>query len=260
MHKRDAPAAGAGARHVVDQAVPGHAARRDGSVQVRYAVADVVNPRPALREEAGNRASGIRGLEQFDFGITEGQGNDSRAIGQFLLVGLEAEDVAIESQGLADVVDGDPDMRDAGGVPHVDAPVSDSQRDNLTAGCHCAHPDAYQMESVSLMSQNTLAVTDSSFSSEVEQARGLVLVDFWATWCGPCQIVAPVLDQLAQQYAGKAKVTKLDVDNNQRTAMRFNVRSIPSILFFKDGKHVDTVVGALPKASIESKIQQHLAA
>lgn len=110
------------------------------------------------------------------------------------------------------------------------------------------------------MSQNTVAVTDSSFSSEVEQAKGLVLVDFWATWCGPCQIVAPVLDQLAQQYAGKAKVTKLDVDNNQRTAMRFNVRSIPSILFFKDGKHVDTVVGALPKASIESKIQQHLAA
>jgi thioredoxin 1 len=110
------------------------------------------------------------------------------------------------------------------------------------------------------MPHNTIAVTDSSFSSEVEQAKGLVLVDFWATWCGPCQIVAPVLDQLAQQYAGKAKVAKLDVDNNQRTAMRFNVRSIPSILFFKDGKHVDTVVGALPKASIESKIQQHLAA
>jgi thioredoxin 1 len=110
------------------------------------------------------------------------------------------------------------------------------------------------------MPHNTVAVTDSSFSSEVEQAKGLVLVDFWATWCGPCQIVAPVLDQLAQQYAGKAKVAKLDVDNNQRTAMRFNVRSIPSILFFKDGKHVDTVVGALPKASIESKIQQHLAA
>ena len=110
------------------------------------------------------------------------------------------------------------------------------------------------------MPHNTFAVTDSSFSSEVEQAKGLVLVDFWATWCGPCQIVAPVLDQLAQQYAGKAKVAKLDVDNNQRTAMRFNVRSIPSILFFKYGKHVDTVVGALPKASIESKIQQHLAA
>ena len=110
------------------------------------------------------------------------------------------------------------------------------------------------------MPHNTVAVTDSSFSSEVEQAKGLVLVDFWATWCGPCQIVAPVLDQLAQQYAGKAKVAKLDVDNNQRTAMRFNVRSIPSILFFKDGKHVDTVVGALPKASIESKIQQQLAA
>lgn len=102
-------------------------------------------------------------------------------------------------------------------------------------------------------------VTDDNFSAEVEQDQGLVLVDFWATWCGPCQIVAPVLDQLARDYEGKAKVTKLDVDANQRTAMRFGVRSIPSILFFKSGKHVDTVVGAVPKAVIEGKIQQHLA-
>ncbi len=108
------------------------------------------------------------------------------------------------------------------------------------------------------MGANTIAVSDATFASEVEQAQGLVLVDFWATWCGPCQMIAPLLDQLATQYAGKAKITKVDVDANQDTAMRFRVRSIPSILFFKNGKHVDTVVGAVPKSSLEAKIQQHL--
>jgi thioredoxin 1 len=104
----------------------------------------------------------------------------------------------------------------------------------------------------------TTHVTDASFVSEIEQADGLVLVDFWATWCGPCQIVAPILEQLANEYVGRAKVAKVDVDANQRTAMRFNVRSIPSILFFKNGRHVDTVIGAVPKATLEGKIKQHL--
>jgi thioredoxin 1 len=110
------------------------------------------------------------------------------------------------------------------------------------------------------MGQNTIDVTESSFAADVEQQKGLVLVDFWATWCGPCLIIAPVLDQLAKEYAGKVRVTKLDVDANQRVAARFNIRSIPTLLFFKDGKHVDTVIGALPKPAIESKIQHHLAA
>lgn len=104
----------------------------------------------------------------------------------------------------------------------------------------------------------TVQVTDSSFTSEIEQVDGLVLVDFWAAWCGPCQVVAPILDQLATEYQGRAKVAKVDVDANQRTAVRFNVRSIPSILFFKNGQHVDTVVGAVPKTTLEGKIRQHL--
>jgi thioredoxin 1 len=114
------------------------------------------------------------------------------------------------------------------------------------------------MENNVMSATNALEVTDATFSSEIEQSSGLVLVDFWATWCGPCQVVAPVLDQLAGEYAGRARVAKLDVDSNQRTAMRFNVRSIPSILFFKNGRHVDTVVGAVPKPVLEGKIKLHL--
>ena len=103
------------------------------------------------------------------------------------------------------------------------------------------------------------AVSDASFAQEVEQHMGLAIVDFWATWCGPCLMVAPILEQLAGEYNDKVKVVKLDVDANQQTAMRFNVRSIPSILFFKDGRHVDTLVGAYPKPAFVQKIQQHLA-
>jgi len=92
----------------------------------------------------------------------------------------------------------------------------------------------------------------------VEQQAGLVLVDFWAEWCGPCRVIAPVLEQIAGEYAGRLRITKMDVDANQQTPMRFNVRSIPSLLFFKGGKHVDTIVGAVPKAHVVGKITQHL--
>ena len=103
-----------------------------------------------------------------------------------------------------------------------------------------------------------VAITDATFAQEVEQYQGLAIVDFWSTWCGPCHMVAPIMEQLAAEHQGKIKVVKLDVDANQRTAMRFNVRSIPSILFFKDGRHVDTLVGAYPKPAFDQKIQQHL--
>ena len=102
-------------------------------------------------------------------------------------------------------------------------------------------------------------VTDATFETEIEKHDGLVVVDFWATWCGPCRMIAPILDQLAGDYAGKVKVAKVDVDSNIQTATRFNVRSIPMLLFFKGGKVVDTIVGAVPKPTIESKFQQHAA-
>ena len=104
-----------------------------------------------------------------------------------------------------------------------------------------------------------IVVTDADFAVKVEQAAGLTVVDFWATWCGPCRMIAPILDQLSDEYAGKVQVAKLDVDNNQATSMRFNVRSIPTLLFFKDGKVVDQVIGAVPKASLAAKFAQHAA-
>ena len=103
-----------------------------------------------------------------------------------------------------------------------------------------------------------VTLTDDSFQQEIDQHHGLAVVDFWATWCGPCHMVAPIMVQLASEYDGKVKVAKLDVDANQKTMMRFNVRSIPSILFFKDGRHVDTIVGAYPKTAFDQKIKQHL--
>ena len=106
---------------------------------------------------------------------------------------------------------------------------------------------------------NAIVVTDADFATQVEGSTGLTVVDFWATWCGPCRMIAPILDQLAVEFAGKVKVTKLDVDNNQQTAVKFNVRSIPTLLFFKDGKLIDQVVGAVPKTALAAKFAQHAA-
>jgi thioredoxin 1 len=106
---------------------------------------------------------------------------------------------------------------------------------------------------------NAIEVTDSDFESQIEKHDGLAVVDFWATWCGPCRLVGPIIDQLASEFAGKAKVTKMDVDANQKTPLRFQVRSIPTILFFKDGKVVDQVIGAVPKSHLEEKFRKHAA-
>jgi thioredoxin 1 len=105
---------------------------------------------------------------------------------------------------------------------------------------------------------DTLAATDGNFEEEVLQSELPVLIDFWAEWCGPCKMVGPLVDSIAAEYEGKAKVMKLDVDSNPEVAGRYGVRSIPTLMVFKGGELVETAVGARPKPAIEKLLEPHV--
>ena len=103
-----------------------------------------------------------------------------------------------------------------------------------------------------------ITLTDDNFSAEVLDSDVPVLVDFWATWCGPCRMIAPIVKELSSEYEAKAKVCKLDVDSAQKTAAEFGIRSIPTLLIFKGGKVADQLIGAVPKQQITEKLEASL--
>ena len=102
-------------------------------------------------------------------------------------------------------------------------------------------------------------ITDDSFNAEVVQSDTPVLVDFWAEWCGPCKMIAPIVEELAEEFGDKIKFTKLDVDTNPQSAMNFGIRGIPTLLIFNGGKPVETVGGAVPKSVLKKKLDAALA-
>jgi len=108
------------------------------------------------------------------------------------------------------------------------------------------------------MAANTKPVTDDSFATDVLQAPGPVLVDFWAEWCGPCKMIGPALEEIAGELAGKLTVAKVDIDENPMTPNKFGVRGIPTLIMFKDGKQVAMKVGAMPKSALKAWIESSL--
>ena len=100
-----------------------------------------------------------------------------------------------------------------------------------------------------------LELTDSNFQSEINDYEGVAVVDFWAIWCGPCKMISPIIEELAEKYEGKVKVGKLDVDHNDETAFKYSIRSIPTVLFFKNGEVVDRHVGTAPKSMFFDKVE-----
>ena len=109
------------------------------------------------------------------------------------------------------------------------------------------------------MADNIAEVTDSNFQAEVIESDVPVLVDFWAPWCGPCRMVAPVVEEIAREHGEKLKVVKLNIDDNQNTAVQFNVLSIPTLMVFRNGEVAKTVVGAYPKRKLEAELEPVLA-
>ncbi len=263
MEKRDAFSFGTQTRCIIDESEAGFSAALKGAVEIVHRKADVVNAGASLGDIFANwRVLGLC-LQKFHERFTGGEASDGGAICIVEWHLGQAKDVAVKRKQLVEGAYSDANVGDAraaaDGIGHDrlgqcgrertsnSNPADERESNRRTPG---AAPAEHMMA-------NAVEVKDDNFATEIEAYEGLAVVDFWATWCAPCRMIAPIVEQLATEYAGKAKVAKLDVDNNQRTAARFNVRSIPTILFFKDGKLIDQVVGAVPRPALEAKFKEH---
>lgn len=263
MKEGNAASPGAEPRRLVDQLVTGLATACECGIEVGNAIAHVMDAGPATLQEAGNRAVGGPGCQEFNARVTEREAQDISSVGLLHRMRLQAKHVAVERGGRIEVGHGNPDVGNTRRSTHGVSLRMVVEPGTSRGSIHFRNRPgtaSIRLENNRMSATNTQIqhVTDDTFSADVEQASGLVLVDFWATWCGPCQAIAPILEQLAGEHAGKLRVAKVDVDANQSVTQRFNVRSIPSILFFRDGRHVDTVVGAVPKATLQERISKHL--
>lgn len=108
------------------------------------------------------------------------------------------------------------------------------------------------------MSESVIEVTTSTWDDEVLNAKGLVMIDFWAAWCGPCRMISPTVEELAKEYSGKVKVMKLNTDENAEIATRYKIMGIPTIMFFKNGVKIEQIVGVVPKQQLKAKIESLL--
>ena len=267
---------------LVDEPNAGRTAARKRTVEVVHGEADVVNSGAAPGHELPDGRVIRLGLEQFHQRLSGGKASNGCPVGVVQRYLGHAEHVTVQGQQRIQCRDGNADVRDSGSArswhglfrsvhdgfydrhgggtlpfgaslradsPLADDPILILYSTRWLSGCPAGATEHTMA--------NAVEVKDDTFATEIEGHKGLAVVDFWATWCAPCRMIAPIVEQLAADYAGKAKVAKLDVDNNQKTAAKFNVRSIPTILFFKDGKLVDTVVGAVPRPALEAKFKEH---
>jgi thioredoxin 1 len=122
----------------------------------------------------------------------------------------------------------------------------------------CRRPDGRGNQEGAAM--KPVEITDANFQKEVLESPVPVLIDFWAVWCGPCKMIAPVVEEIANEYDGKLKVGKVDVDNNPEVPLRYGIRSIPTLMIFKGGKVVEQIIGAVPKRNLIDKVTPHVAA
>jgi thioredoxin 1 len=114
------------------------------------------------------------------------------------------------------------------------------------------------LEGQAMAANGIIEVTDANFDQDVLKSETPVLVDFWAAWCGPCRAIAPIVEELAKEYDGKVKIGKMDVDRNNATPMRYNVRGIPTLLLFKGGQVQEQIVGYVPKDQIRKRLEKHI--